>query len=216
VPSTIVFATTTPVWVAILLAVLTGLFGLLSGAAAATAITTSHETREQFRDRMIVAADHFIAAETEARRAVAAFYQKFIDELARVTDATNADGAAIYTAEDWVRVNEGISEEQTAADLATRKLAELIPRLWVVFRSSEPATLATAIKDEYGVADFHLRRAIRHWTDEASNNDTMVLDYGLFTQVTNGLRPLAETGGSDQLAPLLRAFNREIRKRWRL
>ena len=60
----------TPTWAIILVAVLTGLLGLLSGTAAGAMVTTSHERTERFRERMIEAADAFVEAMVKAEAAL--------------------------------------------------------------------------------------------------------------------------------------------------
>ncbi len=48
----IVAATELPAWAAIAVAVTTGVFGLLAGAASAAVVTTSYERKEKRRDKM--------------------------------------------------------------------------------------------------------------------------------------------------------------------
>ena len=50
-----------PAWAALALAAVTGLFGLLAGAAAASVVTTNHERNERFRTRMIESAEQVVA-----------------------------------------------------------------------------------------------------------------------------------------------------------
>jgi hypothetical protein len=165
-----VFAAT-PVWVTVTLATATGIFGLLSGAAAAAAVTTSHETREVFRDRMIEAADAFIAQEIKVDEA-----------LARLVKTSKLGPELVGL--------EFSDEIHKAAELA-QELSELVPRLWIVFRRAAPgataqelvsahSATASGLFDGYDVAHERLRdaRVIRQ--------------------------------------RLLEAFNREIRRRWRL
>ena len=56
----------TPAWTIILVAALTGLFGVASGAGMAAFLTVRHETAERLRDRMIKAADDFVVAVIQA------------------------------------------------------------------------------------------------------------------------------------------------------
>ena len=57
----------------------TGLFGFVSGAAAAAVITTNHERREKFRDRMIESADAYFEKASETARQLLQVESKVMD-----------------------------------------------------------------------------------------------------------------------------------------
>ena len=134
---------TTPTWATILVASITGLFGLLAGASVAAVVTTSHERRERFRERMIVAASDFVAAAgkpyfllreahfaVEAPRAVASGK---IPELPRPPETHEQELSS---------AREGIRQ----AELETRKAGQYVPPLQIFFRGSQ--TSAYSVPEE--------------------------------------------------------------------
>jgi hypothetical protein len=194
-------ATETPVWAAILLAVVAGVFGLLSGAAAATVISTSHETRERFRDRMIEAADGFIAQETEAFESLIRFESAFAAGL------TESYGSSSPFDPEAVR------PAFSAARKTLDQLHALIPRLWVVFRSPDPGKLAERIAKTYSENLVNLGLALDPERFHSPAGEAFKADPNL---VFKPFQEQVYQTHDETRKALLEALNRELRRRWRL
>lgn len=198
----VLVATETPVWVAILLAVVAGVFGLLSGAAAATAITTSHETRERFRDRMIETADGFIAKETEAFEKLTAFLASFVARWA----ASQGDSSPPFDME-------AVRPAFEAANNTLDELDALVPRMWIVFRNPDPGKLAEQIAQTYKENCANLSQALDPERFNSPASEAFKTDPNL---VFTPFQHQTYQAHTETRQALLQALNRELRRRWRL
>jgi hypothetical protein len=123
-------------WVTVLVAVVTGIFGFLSGAGAAAVVTTGHERRQQFRTRMIEAADGFVEKAVSAHLLLAAATQ-----AARRADEASRAGHRVSSDEEW-RVAGDRGES------AGEHIDELMPgiaHLYVVFRGEDVGDRAVSV-----------------------------------------------------------------------
>ena len=134
-------------------ATLTGLLGLASGAAAAAAVTTSHERAERFRERMIDAADAFVANLVQAEEALETVREKtedLVNVRARRQEKVRTEGARGQTMTEEERAeNEtaktGLKQSLDTADDLSKEMGALLPRLWVVFRKESVGMQATQL-----------------------------------------------------------------------
>jgi hypothetical protein len=129
----------TPAWAIILVAVLTGLFGVASGAGMAAFLTVRHETAERLRDRMIVAADDFVGT------VILAFAS--LNELERV--AARAVSESSSSQEGERPPSESEEEEEAELEKLAAKVKQHLEsvstassRLYVVFPTPTVADLA--------------------------------------------------------------------------
>jgi hypothetical protein len=173
------FLAATPVWATILVAVVAGGFGLLSGVAAAAAITTRHETRERFRERMIEAADAFVTQEIKATTALESAYRRIGMERAK-------------RAPTWPP----LYREVASLEDLTRELENVVPRLFIVFRSRAPSESAAGTS--YLINKRRL--ALKRFAESQHSDD--------FNEATNLLGSIGEARNAAHVA-----FNREIRRR---
>jgi hypothetical protein len=148
----------TPVWATVLVAALAGVFGLLSGAAAAAYVTTRHERTERFRERMIEAADGFVEKMIKTEGALRAAFEPIEDVRLHPSDEA-------FAAARW--------QLGEAARLAA-ELDGQVPRLFVVFRDEEVGLRAMGVS---GALD-RWRENVRFFTDEirAKNRGALPLD----------------------------------------
>jgi hypothetical protein len=108
-----------PVWLAILLPVLTGLFGLLAGASAAAVVTTSHERNERFRTRMMESAEQVV----EEMDAVLETLDRALNEA----EGAGNDNYGFGEREEYAaRGREILDEAISAYEALQRRLARLL------------------------------------------------------------------------------------------
>jgi hypothetical protein len=136
----------TEAWVTIATAVLTGLFGFASGAGLAAIVTTGHERRQRFRERMIQAADSVVELLVEAQL-----------ELSRATtrarthtsDDQEAEVSSTEIQPRWELVDKHLRVAAAAED----RMLMLLGHLYVTFRGPEVGDKAVAIHTR--LVDWH-------------------------------------------------------------
>jgi hypothetical protein len=125
-----------PTWATILVAVLTGLFGFVSGAGVAAAVTTRHERREAFRNRMIEKADQFVERTVSAHLALG--QAQHWATAAREADKQGDKAAA---ADAWKLMEQLVD----AAGKTIDELMSLVGYFFVVFPGEAAGEKAVAV-----------------------------------------------------------------------
>jgi hypothetical protein len=126
----------TPTWATILVAVLTGLFGFASGAGVAAAVTTRHERREHFRNRMIEKGDQFVEKTVKAHLALGTAQQ-----FAKDAHEAEERGDNELANDLWRQANERLGTGARTID----ELLSLVGYFFVVFPGEEAGLRAVAV-----------------------------------------------------------------------
>src|SRR5947207_3335540 len=126
----------TPAWTIILVAALTGLFGVASGAGMAAFLTVRHETAERLRDRMIKAADDFVGTVIRAFASLNEL-ERIVGQAVIESSSTKEGGGPLSESEEEVLEKRAANVKQDLDLVVTAS-----SRLYVVFPTPTVADLA--------------------------------------------------------------------------
>jgi hypothetical protein len=185
----------TEAWVTIATAVLTGLFGFASGAGLAAMVTTSHERRQRFRERMIERADSVVEAYVEAQGALALAHggARAIQTWRNELDDAQAQARSAEIQTNWGSLDEPLADASTAGS----KMYSQLGHLYVTFPGSAAGDKAVVVHSGLIAWNELLRKA------------RQANDYRQFEAEVNQAREKVQSDRNDFLSEL----NKQMRKR---
>jgi hypothetical protein len=198
----------TPAWTIILVAVLTGLFGVASGAGMAAFLTVRHETAERLRDRMIKAADDFVVAVIQAFGSLNRLERIAGQAASELSSSQESGGSSSDSEEEEIP---GLDELAANVMQDLDSVGTASSRLYVVFPTPTVADLADKL---YFALGGWLKASVSILEGEIPDVQPTDLERRAVTLLGEPMTPLNIVGARAMRArdAVLREMNEQIRK----